>query len=41
MKPGEYIVLGFLILMLTAFFSVFIWFLIKRMKKQKAKKEQA
>ncbi len=35
MKPGEYVVAGFVLLMLIAFFSIFIWFQIKRIKKRK------
>jgi hypothetical protein len=37
MKPGEYIVAGFVLLMLTAFFTIYIWFQIKRIKRNRAK----
>jgi hypothetical protein len=35
MKPGEYVVAGFVLLMLVAFFGIYIWFQIKRIKKHK------
>jgi len=37
MKPGEYIVLGFVTVMIIIFFSVFTWYQIKRYKKWKMK----
>jgi hypothetical protein len=35
MKPGEYIVAGFVFLMLATFFGVFFWFQLKRIKNRK------
>lgn len=40
MKPGEYIVLGFVLLMLVAFFSIYIWFQIKRIKRNRSNHRQ-
>jgi len=37
MKLGEYVVLAFVGLMLTAFFTLYIWFQIKRIKRNKEK----
>jgi len=36
MKPGEYVVLAFVVFMLTAFFIIYIWFQIKRIKRNQA-----
>jgi len=36
MKPGEYVVLAFVALMLTTFFALYIWFQIKRIKRNQA-----
>jgi hypothetical protein len=38
MKPGEFVVLGFVALMLLSFFSLYIWFQIKRIKRNRQKK---
>jgi preprotein translocase subunit YajC len=40
MKPGEYAVLTFVLLMLTAFFSIFIWFQIKRIKRNLSNRQK-
>lgn len=41
MKPGEYVVLVFVVLMLAAFFSLNIWFQIKRVKRHQATRKAA
>ncbi|NQV53613.1 MAG: hypothetical protein HQ500_10545 [Flavobacteriales bacterium] len=41
MKPAEYVVLVFVLLMLAAFFGVYIWFQVKRIKRNRAKRQQA
>tara|TARA_B110000046_G_C12902507_1_gene359234 strand:- start:267 stop:425 length:159 start_codon:yes stop_codon:yes gene_type:complete len=41
MKPGEYLVLVFVALMLTAFFSIYVWFQIKRTKRNQATRKAA
>lgn len=35
MKPGEYVVLVFVLLMLVVFFSTYIWFQVKRIKRNR------
>lgn len=40
MKPGEYVVLAFVALMLIAFFSLFIWFQIKRIKRHRTTRQK-
>ncbi len=40
MKPGEYVVLGFVGLMLATFFILYIRFQIKRIKRNRAKKNE-
>jgi len=40
MKPAEYAVLAFVLLMLTTFFSVYNWFQVKRIKRNRANRHQ-
>ena len=38
MKPGEYVVFVFVGLMLLAFFTAYVWFQVKRIKRNQSKK---
>jgi hypothetical protein len=39
MKPGEYVVAAFVLIMLSVFFGVYFWYQYKRITKNKRNKQ--
>jgi cytochrome oxidase assembly protein ShyY1 len=39
MKVGEYVVLGFVTVMLLTFFSLYIWLQVKRLKRHREQRQ--